>query len=63
VAVMPMGICEPYLEKKLIRKVDTDIEIVRPIHIIYNKKKKLSTTVRKTIHISFKFLQDYRDDD
>lgn len=63
VAFLPMGVCEPYIEKGLVRKIETDIEVKRPLHVLYNKNKQFSNAGKKAINIAFKFLTNYRDDD
>ncbi len=63
VAFVPMGVGEPYIEKGTIRKIETDIEIIRPLHVLSHKTKKLPPIAKKAMQLSFRFLQDYRSDD
>lgn len=63
IAILPRGVCEPSLEKGLVRQIQMDKEFIRPLHVIYQQDKQFSSIAKKALHLSVAFLKDYRNDD
>ena len=63
ISLIPRGLVESYIDKKLLRKIDLDVEFKRPLHIIYHKDKKLFPIIKKAMRLTYDFLENYRNDD